>query len=197
MSKDQVLSVGDFAGKYLAHLRHCIDALDMSALDRIAGALFEARDSGSAVFIAGNGGSAATASHMANDLAKTVLGHNRVEPGAFRAFALTDNVPLVTAWANDNHFDQVFSGQLVMLARPGDVLVLISGSGSSGNILRAADTAHEIGMSVIALLGKGGGAMLEKADIALVVASDESGIVEDMHMILDHLLTNYFVTLAR
>lgn len=193
MRPGETPSLARFAGEYLRRLRHCTEKLDMAALERVIGVLVEAWKKDRTIFVAGNGGSAATASHMANDLAKTVLGHNRAEPGALRAVALTDNVPLITAWGNDNHYDEVFSGQLAVLARRGDILLVISGSGNSPNILRAAETARRMGMTVVAFLGKGGGAMRDKADVALVVPSDDYGIIEDVHLVLNHLLAGFVV----
>ena len=191
--KDTKISAIEFAENYFSRLNQCVNKLELNTLECIASTLIGTWENGHTVYVAGNGGSAATASHLVNDLAKTVLGHNRVEPGGFRSVALTDNVPLITAWANDNHYDEIFSGQLVMLAKPGDLLIVFSGSGNSKNIVRASEKAHELEMSVIALLGKNGGDMLQQADISLVVHSEEYGIIEDVHMILSHLLTNFFI----
>jgi len=140
------------------------------------------------VFIAGNGGSAATASHMANDLAKGVA---EVGGRGFRAIALSDNVPLITAIANDKSYEEIFADQLSMLGQAGDVLIVISGSGNSTNIVRAVEVAQHIQITTIALLGMGGGQVAKMADISVIVPSDDYGPIEDIHMVLDHLFTAY------
>ncbi len=127
---------------------------------------------------------------MANDLAKTVA----VGPGiaGFRAVALTDNVPLVTALANDIGYDAVFSAQLEMQADAGDVFIAISGSGNSTNIVRALEVARARGLLTIGLLGRDGGAAGKLVDVAVVVPAEDYGPIEDVHLILDHLITEYF-----
>ena len=140
------------------------------------------------IFIAGNGGSAATASHMANDLAKGIA---EVGGRGFRAIALSDNVPLITAIANDKSYDEIFAYQLSTLGQAGDVLIVISGSGNSANIVRAVEVAQHMQITTIALLGMGGGRAAKMADISVIVPSDDYGPIEDIHMVLDHLFTAY------
>ena len=154
------------------------------ALQMLERALVERRQ----VFIAGNGGSAATASHMANDLTKGVA-----EAGGrgLRAIALSDNVPLITAIANDKSYSDIFADQLMALGQPGDVLIVLSGSGNSINIVRAVEVAQEMQIATIALLGMDGGRVAGLADVSVVVPSDEYGPIEDAHMVLDHLVTAY------
>ncbi len=141
------------------------------------------------VFIVGNGGSAATASHMANDL---MLGVAKEGGRGFRAIALTDSVPLMTAIANDTGYDNVFTAQLRALGRPGDVLIAISGSGKSPNVVEAVKVAREIGIMTVGFLGMGGGQLRELVDAAIVVPSNDYGLIEDIHLMLDHLMTAYF-----
>ena len=157
------------------------------ALELLEGALTDRRQ----VFLAGNGGSAATASHMANDLSKTVGGADGSRP-TFRAIALTDNVPLLAAWANDVGFEEVFVGQLRPLAQAGDVLIVLSGSGRSKNVVRVVEWARQEGLRTIGLLGMDGGALRSMVDIAIVVPSDQYGPIEDAHLIVNHLITAYF-----
>ena len=133
---------------------------------------------------------------MMNDLCKGTLGHNPEKEGSsdwkrFRVVALTDNVSLMTAWANDADYDHIFSEPLKNLARMGDLLVAISASGNSPNILAAVEVAKQIGLKVVGLTGFGGGKLARLADVSLVVPSSEYGPVEDAHMILDHILTGY------
>lgn len=140
------------------------------------------------VFIAGNGGSAATASHMANDLTKGIA---EVGGRGFRAIAFSDNVPLITAIANDKNYGEIFADQLLALGQPGDVLIVISGSGNSANIVRAVKVAQGMNITTVGLLGMGGGQVAKMADVSVIVPSSDYGPVEDVHMVLDHLVTAY------
>src|SRR5215208_3831810 len=128
-------------------------AIDLVSLERVAIMLLTCQARGRVVFVVGNGGSAATASHFACDLSK---GTRRDGPPTFHVVSLADNVPLLTAWANDSGYDRVFAEQLAPLARPGDVLVVISASGNSPNVIAAVETARSCGMSVVGLTGRSG-----------------------------------------
>ncbi len=148
---------------------------------------------GSRIFIAGNGGSAATASHLACDLAKTVLGSDhRSQPRRFRVTSLTDNVPLLTAWGNDVGYDHVFAEQLRNLGDSGDLLIVITCSGNSANILEVVSAAKSLGMSSIGLLGCAGGRVGPMLDHSVVVPCDDFGFIEDAHMLLTHVITAHF-----
>ncbi len=160
-------------------------AIDLESLEAAASTLLECHARGRAVFTAGNGGSASTASHFACDLAK---GTRNGGPPTFRVMALTDNLPLLTAWANDSGYGCVFAEQLASFAHPGDALVLISASGNSPNVLAAAETARKLGVSSIALTGRCGGRLARLVDLALRVPSDRIEIVEDAHLIVSHSL---------
>jgi D-sedoheptulose 7-phosphate isomerase len=145
------------------------------------------------VLVVGNGGSASTASHFACDLGKTVLGHNPTPRSSrFHVVSLADNVALLTAWANDEGYDTVFAEQVEMLGRAGDVLVALSVSGSSPNILSALRTARERKMETIGLLGCNGGEAAELVDDAIVVPCHDYGHVESAHLVITHLLTEWF-----
>src|SRR4051794_4764770 len=165
---------------YVASLKDLLDALDVDALLRIVERLRIARDAGNQVFIAGNGGSAATASHWVNDLAKAT---RRSGQRPFRVIGLADNVSWFSALANDEGFERVFVGQLENLARPGDVLAVISASGNSPNLVRAVEHARAGGMTSIAFLGFDGGQLLDLVDEAFWVRTPpgEDGLVESMH----------------
>ena len=182
---------GAFARQYLEMLCDVLRHLPIDdvvrVLDILETALLERRQ----VFLTGNGGSAATASHMANDLSKTVSGGDLAQPG-FRAIALTDNVPLLAAWANDVNFTEVFVGQLRSLAQAGDVLIVLSGSGNSSNLVRAVEWAGEHGLTTIGLLGRDGGVLRQLVDVAVVVPAEAYGPIEDAHLALNHLMTSYF-----
>lgn len=182
----------DFAQQYLQRLRDVLSALSVDALERALEVLERAYVEGRQVFLAGNGGSAATASHMATDLSKTVAGGAAQHRG-FRAIALTDNVPLMSAWANDLSYDEVFAAPLRTLARRGDVLVVVSGSGESKNIVRAVTVARELGLVTIGLLGREGGAVRGLVDVAVIVPTHDYGPIEDTHLAINHLITAYFM----
>ena len=179
----------DFASRYVGNLVAVLNALPLDAIDRALAALEAAYDEGRQVFIVGNGGSAATASHMCNDL---VWGMAQIGRPSFRAIALTDNVPLMTAISNDLSYDEVFTVPLRALAKPGDLLVVISGSGNSRNAVRAAEVAKEMALNTVGFLGRGGGKLGAMVDVPVVVPSDDYGPIEDIHMMFDHLIISYF-----
>ena len=160
-------------------------AIDLACLERVALMLLTCQARGRVVFVVGNGGSAATASHFACDLSK---GTRRDGPPTFHVVSLTDNVPLLTAWANDSGYDRVFSEQLTALARPGDLLVAISASGNSPNVVAAVDTARSCGMGVVGLSGRSGGRLARLSDVVVNVPSDRIEVVEDAHLIVAHSL---------
>jgi D-sedoheptulose 7-phosphate isomerase len=151
----------------------------------VAVMLLNCQARGRVIFVIGNGGSAATASHFACDLGK---GTRRDGPPTFHVVSLTDNVPLLTAWANDSGYEHVFSEQLTPLARPGDLLVAISASGNSPNVVAAIDAAQSCGMAVVGLTGRSGGRLAHLADVVVNVPSDRIEIVEDAHLVVVHSL---------
>ena len=157
---------------------------ELLKLVKMAGLIAEAIDSGHVVFTCGNGGSAADAQHIAGEL----VGRFRKKPKGYRAFALTANSSIVTSLANDFSFDEVFSKQLESSAGAGDVLLALSTSGSSPNVIRAVERAAEMGMTSLAFSGKGGGGLAMKADIALVVPHDDFARIQEVHMTLGHIL---------
>lgn len=190
MKETQVLSMDreTFSFDYIETLCSVLRAVPLENLARALGLLECAFTEQRQVFIAGNGGSAATASHMANDFTKGVA----QEGGrGLRAISLSDNIPLITAIANDKGYNEVFADQLLALGQPGDVLIVISGSGNSANIVRVVEVAQEMQIRTIALLGMGGGRVAQMADVSVVVPCDEYGPIEDIHMVLDHLITGY------
>jgi D-sedoheptulose 7-phosphate isomerase len=185
--------ISEFARNYLADLKRVLDRLPLADLDRTAQLIEAAHGAGRQIFVIGNGGSAATASHMMNDLNKGTLGHKGDALWKrFRVIALTDNVALMTAWANDTDYNHIFSEPLKNLAQPGDLLIAISASGNSPNILAAVAAAKPMGLKIVGLTGFGGGKLAQLADVALVVPSNDYGVVEDVHMIFDHIITGYF-----
>lgn len=186
------IRASDFAKSYVESLKSVLDKLPVKEIDRVVEAIEAAHAAGKQIFVIGNGGSAATASHMMNDLNKGTLGHKGDAPWKrFRVIALTDNVSLMTAWANDTDYNTVFSEPLKNLAQSGDLLVAISASGNSPNIIAAVEAAKQLGVKVIGLAGFGGGKLAKMADASVIVPSNEYGPVEDVHMILDHIITGY------
>lgn len=188
----QTGSFSDVAGRYLSDLATLMAALDLAALQRITDRLRVARDAGATVFIAGNGGSAATATHWANDLNKAASRSGR---RPFRGISLTDGTSWLTALANDEGFDRVFAGQLENLAQPGDVLLMISASGKSANLVRATEFASDHGIVTLALLGFDGGTLRDMVDEHVLVrtAPGEYGLVESAHSIAADIITTFLI----
>ena len=179
----------DFVVKHLDGLASVLTSMPVDKLSETIKMLDQARSEDRQVLIAGNGGSASTASHMAADLMKTVAQNGG---RSFRIIALTDNVPLMTAFGNDVGFDEIFSGQLSVLGREGDVLVVISGSGNSANIVKAVKAARDAGIHTIGFLGMGGGTVAKMVDVSVIVPSSEYPYIEDVHLALNHLIASYF-----
>jgi D-sedoheptulose 7-phosphate isomerase len=174
---------------YLDRLLKTLDTMPIDALARLSEMLYRAYADEKQVFILGNGGSASTASHMAADLGKNTIGPNMRR---FRIMSLNDNIPLLTALSNDLGYENVFAEQLQNLIQPGDVLIVISGSGKSPNVLRAMEYARSRSAEVAALLGFGGGPAAELADLTVLIDSDNYGVVEDAHLIVNHMLVEHF-----
>ena len=170
---------------YFAQLAKTIESLPFCDVDRLTGVLFMAYEQQRTVFVFGNGGSAALASHFACDLGKgTVNGCSQ----RFRVMALTDNVPLMTAWANDSNYGDIFAEQLANFAGPGDVAFAISASGNSPNVLKALRVAKQVGSVTAGLAGFSGGRMLALCDACVVVGSDNMQIIEDVHVSVAHAI---------
>ncbi len=170
---------------YIGDIAAAISALDQRAIVQAAELLLDARTRGNAVYIIGNGGSATTASHMAADLVRAAM---ESDGPPLNCRALCDNVAVLSAWANDVGYEAVFTLQLSQILAPGDVVVAISASGNSPNIVAAAELARDRGASVLGFSGFGGGALARLSDVAVVIDSDEYGPVEDAHLLLNHLL---------
>lgn len=192
-TRDEVLmstetAVRRTAATYFPQLERMLRELDLDAVGRVFECLQETRDAGGTIYLAGNGGSAATASHWANDLGKAAR-----LPGAkpIRVIPLGDHISWLTALANDEGYDRVFAGQLENFAGPGDVLLVFSASGNSPNLVQAVLTAKSRGARTLALLGFDGGALKGLVDdcVWLPTPTGAYGQVEDAHLIVCHLLT--------
>jgi D-sedoheptulose 7-phosphate isomerase len=175
----------DMVDSYLDEIERAIRAVDRVAVRAVVDALFACWRRGGTTYLIGNGGSAATASHMMNDLMKCTIvdGRPRV-----RAIALTDNVAALTAFANDIAYEEIFVEPLRALLRPADVLLALSGSGNSPNVVRAIAFAKEAGCVTIGLCGKAGGKLAQLADFAITVPAERIGQQEDGHLILNHTI---------
>jgi D-sedoheptulose 7-phosphate isomerase len=179
---------------YLERLRTAVDLLPTDRLTQLGEMLYRAYENEKQVFTLGNGGSASTASHMAADIAKNTIAPDMRR---FRVLSLNDNTSLLTALANDLGYENVFREQLQNLIRPGDLLIAISAGGESPNVLRAIRYAREQCAEVVGILGFDGGEAARLADVAIVVPSDHYGIVEDVHLIINHIIVDYFQTKLR
>ena len=175
------------AEEYLSGTLRALRGIDLDTASEIADILLQVRLRKARVFVIGNGGSASTASHMAVVFSKTSAG---LHGSNVDAIALTDNVAVLTAIANDVEFDRIFSDQVARVIAAEDVLIAISASGCSRNIILAAESAKAAGAIVVALTGFGGGELVKYADLSIVIDSSEFGPVEDGHLILNHLLTH-------
>jgi D-sedoheptulose 7-phosphate isomerase len=182
----------DFIEEYVESINLCLRNIPQDNIEKIADTLLAAYKRQARIFIAGNGGSASTASHFACDLAKTTLGSNPMQKeDRFRAIALSDNIALLTAWANDEGYEHVFSEQMKNLAQEGDVLLVISASGNSPNIIKAMEAAGSMKLHTIGLLGFGGGKAKSLAEASIVIESHDYGYVEGAHAVLGHMITSW------
>lgn len=179
----------NFAKKYLNETRQLLDSFEeefLDKIDEIAKVLFKARDGKKTIFVMGNGGSSSTASHFACDLSKGATVHGIPR---FRVIALTDNTPSILAWANDSAYGDIFIEQLKNLMSPGDVVIGISGSGNSINVINAIEHANKNGGITVGLSGYDGGKLLRIAKHNIHVKSFCMERVEDIHLLINHLLT--------
>lgn len=181
-------SVAAITRSYIQRLNELLRGIDEKAVEEAVMLLRRGRESGATIFIAGNGGSAATAAHLVNDLGKAT---KRSGQRPLRVMGLSDNVPWLTALANDEGYDRVFAGQLENFARPGDVLLLISASGNSPNLLEAVRLAAHRGVNTIALVGFDGGRLRSLVDCCVWVESEQGlyGPVETAHVVIGDILT--------
>lgn len=184
---------GSFAKGYFEYLGRVLGSLDLSAINKLAEELEDAQSGGNTIFIAGNGGSASTATTMANDIGFDIIKKTGAKK-PFRVFSLTDNNSVITAIANDVGYDNIFLNQLKIHYRKGDRLLVISASGNSLNAVKAAEWVKSQGGRVIGFLGFQGGELKEICDVLIHVRtqSGEYGPVEDAHLIINHVLAHWF-----
>jgi D-sedoheptulose 7-phosphate isomerase len=180
--------------KYLLEFQSVIGQTPMDQIERVIHLLYKTWKQSGKIFILGNGGSASTATHMANDLAKAtiVAGKPRV-----KAIALTDCISLITAWANDSSYESIFKEQLENLLDKGDLVLGISASGNSPNVLRAMEFARKMEATTIGWTGLSGGKLRSMVDHCLQSPTDDVGMIEGAHMVIEHLVANQLFELIR
>jgi len=179
-----------FPQRYKDELLHAIESFDLEKVGQAIQILAQARNEGRRIFVCGNGGSASTASHFATDLVK---GASYGRTSRFRILALTDPMPTISAYSNDVGYESVFVEQLKNFAERGDILVAISSSGNSPNVLRAVEYGNSIGCETIALTGQKGGQLGPLAQLEIQISHPHTGRIEDLHMVVLHMISYYFM----
>lgn len=172
---------------YVNDLQEAVGKSDFATLNKIAELILETKKNGARIYSVGNGGSAATASHIANDLVKGCRVGNQA---GFEAFSLCDSTPVVTCLANDYSYEEVYSIQLETYGKAGDLLLAFSGSGNSPNIVKAVEAAKKIGMVTIGFLGRNGGKVKGLCDISIIAPTDSMEQIEDIHLSYEHAIVN-------
>ena len=173
---------------YINDLKSILDSKDLVSIDKLCAKILSARESRNTIFIIGNGGSAATASHMATDL---MFGTNLNNP-PLRVVSLADNNSALTATGNDLDFEQIFSRQVSVLGKTKDILIAISASGNSPNLLKAVNTAKSIGIETVGIVGFDGGQLALDVDFLIHVPTNQGayGLSEDAHLTINHIITS-------
>lgn len=186
--------IKQFTKNYFDEIKQVLDKTSLENIEKITDILYSAYKNGGHIFIMGNGGSAATASHFACDLGKGTLspkGKKNIK--RFKVTSLTDNIATITAWSNDTDYSQIFSEQLKNLLNKGDVVIGISASGNSPNVLNAIKLAKKNKAITIGLTGFSGGQLAKISNISIVARANKYDVVEDIHLMLTHILTRYFL----
>ena len=190
---EEVTNIGQYSRKYFSYLAKVLESIDENEINKL-GKIFEsARENGNTIFVVGNGGSATTATTMTNDIGFDILKKTGTDK-VFRVLSLVDNNSVITAIANDVGYENTFINQLKIHYRPGDSIILISASGNSPNILKAAEWVKSKGGTNIGFLGFTGGKLIDLCDVKIHVKSEagEYGPVEDAHLIMNHILAHWF-----
>lgn len=183
-----MLSSDDFCRDYTQRLQHALAHGPIAAVGQLAAALLSALDHKNHVFLAGNGGSAGNANHLANDL---LYGMGKDSGVGLRVEALPANAAVLTCLANDISYDEVFAEQIRIKGEPGDVLIMLSGSGNSPNIVRALESGNLLGMKTFAILGYSGGRCRDLAHVPIHFAVDDMQISEDLQLIVGHICVQW------
>ncbi len=192
------VTLGDVVRQYRVTLQQTLDQLSLEGVQAIAREILTTYDRDGRVYVFGNGGSAATASHMACDLAKNTSAASHMDLPRLRVHALTDNTALISALANDIGYEAIFAEQLLLApVTDNDLAIAISGSGNSPNVLNGIATATAAGARTVGITGFSGGRLAPVVDVALVVPSDSMEIIEDIHLIVNHAVTSALRTALR
>lgn len=182
--------MSSFPSIYLESLQRTLGGISVDKVNEAIEWMRQVREEGRTIFTCGNGGSASTASHFVCDVLK---GASFNRPKRFKIMALTDSLPTLTAYSNDVGYDCVFVEQLRNFGQPGDLLLSISGSGNSPNVLRAVEYANQSGLKTIGLTGRDGGQLGRLSQLEINIADPHMGRIEDGHMIVCHMLAYYFM----
>lgn len=187
---DRKKHLKEYLQDYTSRLTDILSKIEVDSLEKVVTAMINAFKNGNTIYVVGNGGSAATASHMQADFRFFVRYFSKFRP---KIIALTDNVPMITAIGNDNNFEDVFVEQMRGQFNPNDILIAISASGNSPNLVKAAEYANELGGTTISFVGFGGGKLNDISKISLFTPNPKGdyGPIEDVHMILNHILVNF------
>lgn len=179
-------------GNYINKLKKTLGLINKNSILELITKINSLIGTGHTIFIAGNGGSATTSSHMACDLSKTILGKSpHKNTKRLKVISLNDNIPLMTAWANDEGYEYIFSEQLKNLGKAKDYLIIITGSGNSKNLLNLIETAKRLKIETFGIFGFDGGKAKKTVNKHILVPSNDYGIIEDAHMIINHLITDW------
>ncbi len=190
MPTEVMATAQNYPALYRGLLESTLRTIDLDRVSRAIELLAEAREKGRTIFVCGNGGSASTASHFVCDMVK---GASFERAARFRIMALTDSMATITAYSNDVDYGCIFTEQLRNFAQPGDVVMALSGSGNSANVVRALEYAGSLGCRTIALTGREGGALGPLAEVEIRVPEQHMGRIEDGHMIVCHMICYYFM----
>ena len=190
---DKSNNISEFAIGYFKYLKQVLDSIEPSSIQKLSDEFEDAREKGNTIFVAGNGGSAATATTMANDIGFDIIKKTGTDK-PFKVLSISDNISVITAIANDVGYEDAFINQLKIHYRKGDKLLVISASGKSENVVKAAKWVRTNGGKVIGFLGFDGGKLKDLSDVVIHVKTEpgEYGPVEDTHLILNHVLAHWF-----
>ena len=190
---EQSNSIEKFSKGYFKYLLKVLDCIDEEEIDKLSAVFESARQNGNTIFVAGNGGSASTATTMANDIGFDIIKKTDTDK-PFRVFSLVDNNSVITAISNDVGYENIFLNQLKIHYRFGDSLIVISASGNSPNVLKAAEWVKSKGGNIVGFLGFSGGKLIDYCDVKIHVKTEpgEYGPVEDAHLIINHVLAHWF-----
>jgi D-sedoheptulose 7-phosphate isomerase len=179
-------STSALLGEHIEAVRDALSKIPLAEVEGVVDVIRAAHGRGGHVYVMGNGGSASTATHFACDLSKATIVEGR---SRLRVSSLSDNVALLTAWANDTSYDNVFAEQIRSLVNRLDVVVAISASGNSPNVLNGIDAAKDRGAITVGLVGCTGGELRYRVDVCVHVQNHDYGVVEDCHLVLEHAIT--------